>query len=263
MRSVFRSPRRLGESNTDDELLVNPRRNGENGESTMKTIGVLGGLGPQATMDFEARVHRVAQRLLPQHQNSGYPPMIVFYYRHPPILLHEDHSPRLPIQPDPRLLEVAKRAGAVADFLVITSNTPHLIQKEIEQAAGCKVLSMIAATLEETQRRQWRKIGVLGYGEPIVYTQPMAELNIAYETIDPGLRTKLDGVIMKLMEGRNDAASTAIAREAIAVLRAKKVEGIILGCTEIPLMLHEHGEAPDLVNPAQLLAEATVRSALA
>ena len=40
----------------------------------MKTFGVLGGLGPQATTDFEARVHHVAQRLIPQYLNTGYPP---------------------------------------------------------------------------------------------------------------------------------------------------------------------------------------------
>ena len=49
----------------------------------MKTIGVLGGLGPQATMDFEERIHTVSQQLIPQHGNSGYPPMVVYYYRHP------------------------------------------------------------------------------------------------------------------------------------------------------------------------------------
>ena len=45
----------------------------------MQTIGVLGGLGPQATMDFERRVHAVAQRLIAPHLNSGYPPMVVYY----------------------------------------------------------------------------------------------------------------------------------------------------------------------------------------
>jgi hypothetical protein len=43
----------------------------------MKTIGVLGGLGPQATVDFEVRVHREAQRWIPPRMNGGYPPMIV------------------------------------------------------------------------------------------------------------------------------------------------------------------------------------------
>ncbi|MGH7490937.1 MAG: aspartate/glutamate racemase family protein, partial [bacterium] len=156
----------------DGETLSALRGESENGESTMKTIGVLGGLGPQATMDFEARVHHAAQRLVPQFQNSGYPPMFVYYCRHPPILLNEDHSPRLPIQPDPRLLKAAQQVGALVDFMVITSNTPHLVLEQIEQAAGRKVLSMIEVTLKELQQRQWNKVGVLGLGNPIVYTRP-------------------------------------------------------------------------------------------
>ena len=50
----------------------------------MKRMGVLGGISPQATMDFEARVHRVSQRLVPQMWNSGYPPMVVWYHRRLP-----------------------------------------------------------------------------------------------------------------------------------------------------------------------------------
>ena len=128
----------------------------------MKTIGVLGGLGPQATMDFEQRVHRVAQRLIPQRNNSGYPPMVVFNVRHPPILLGEDYRPVIPIQTDPRLLEAAKRLGRVADFLVITANGPHSLQEEIEAAAGRKILSMIDVTLAEVANKGWGKVGLLG-----------------------------------------------------------------------------------------------------
>src|SRR5690349_8507351 len=55
--------------------------------AAMKPIGVLGGIGPQATMDFERRLHRAAQRVIPAHLNGGYPPMVVWYCRHPPILV--------------------------------------------------------------------------------------------------------------------------------------------------------------------------------
>ncbi len=61
----------------------------------MKTIGVLGGLGPQATMDFEQRVHHVAQGLVPPQGNSGYPPMVVYYCRHPPVLVDATGHPQL------------------------------------------------------------------------------------------------------------------------------------------------------------------------
>jgi aspartate racemase len=232
------------------------------GDAGMKTIGVLGGLGPQATMDFEARVHRVAQRLITPRANTGYPPMVVYYYRHPPALLTDEGKPQLPFRADPRLLEAAKRLGGQADFLVITANAPHLLQAEIEQAAGRKVLSMIDATLEEVRRRKWKRVGVLGLIDPVFYTRPLGQLGIACETMDPESRAALDKAIFRVMEGRDDAESAAAAQGAVTTLRARGVDGVILGCTEIPLLLRESADAADLINPAQLLAEAAVRAAL-
>ena len=229
----------------------------------MKTIGILGGLGPQATMDFEARIHRVSQRLIPQQGNSGYPPLIVYYYRHPPILLADDGQPLLPIQPDPRLLTAARQLGALVDFLVIAANGPHMLQTEIEQAAGCPVVSMIEATLAEVQERGWQKVGLLGLGEPHVYMQPLGQMGLAYEIVPTPLRSQLDAAIMALMAGQEDAGSTAIARQAIDFLRSQGVDGIIPGCTEIPLLLGDFAGEPDLVNPAQLLAETAVKQAMA
>ena len=133
----------------------------------MKTIGILGGLGPQATMDFEVRLHAVAQRLIPQHGNSGHPPLVVYYHRRPPFVMQDERTPVFPLQPDPDLLQAAQWLGTRADFLVITANGPHIIQPQIEQASGRKVLSMIETTLAEMQRRGWRKIGVLGFGAPM------------------------------------------------------------------------------------------------
>jgi aspartate racemase len=232
-------------------------------ETKLKTIGVLGGIGPQATMDFELRVHQVAQRLIPPQQNAGYPPMIVFYHRHPPILVNEDFSAKLPIEPDPRFLEAAKKVGTAADFVVITSNGAHLLQELVEKAAGRKVLSMIGATLDEIRRRGWKKVGVLGLGEPRVYSQPLREMKIGCEMIDGELRAKLDAAIFKVMEGRIDDVAVAALRDAIRALRSKKVDGIVLGCTELPFLLPGNANDADLINPTQLLAEATVKFAMA
>jgi aspartate racemase len=232
-------------------------------ELGLKTIGVLGGLGPQATMDLEARVHKAAQRLIPPRQNGGYPPMVVYYHRHPPFVVNADFSPRVPLQPDPRLLEAARRLGSWADFLIISSNGPHAIQQQIEKAAGRKVLSMIDVTLDEIRRRGWRTVGVIGFGNPFIYTVRLTDLSIASHTLDEERQGRLDKEIMKVMEGRDTAESTEIARDAVGSLRARRVDGVILGCTEIPLLLREHAAEPDLIDPVELLAEAAVKMALA
>ena len=228
----------------------------------MKTIGVLGGLGPQATMDFERRVHAVAQRLIAPRFNAGYPPMLVHYCRHAPMLVNDDGSPRLPLTPDPRLLEAAQRLGQVADFLVIPSNGAHVFQREVETAANRPLLSMIGATLAHVAQLGWTRVGVLGLGEPIVYTRPLAERGIAFETIDGDTRAALDAAIFRTMEGRDSAADVAAARRAVADLRARSVDGVILGCTEIPLLLGDAPTDADLVNPTRLLAESAVQAAM-
>ena len=230
----------------------------------MKTIGVLGGLGPQATMDFEARLHAVAQRIIPQQGNTGHPPLIVYYHRRPPFAMQDERTPVLPLQPDLDLLQAARWLGTYADFLVIAANGPHIIQTEIEQAAGRKVLSMIEATLEHIQQRGWRKIGVLGFGDPgvPVYTRPLGRFNLVFELITPELQGPLNIAVIRLWEGHVNVEDTHAVREAVAHLRANHVDGIILGCTELPLLLGTYADAPDLVNPAQHLAEAAIRFAL-
>lgn len=231
----------------------------------MKTVGVLGGIGPQATIDFEARFHRAAQKLIPQLANGGYPPLIVSYFRYPPVLMRAGWEPALPMQPDPRLFETAKQLGGLVDFLVMPCNAIHLFVKEIEQAAGKPVLSMISLVLQEIERRGWKQVGVLGFRSPTVYTGELDKRGILWETIPGDLQSLLDEAILAVMEGRESPEWSTSAVAAVAFLRAfraKSIDGIVLGCTEIPLLLGAVAEAPEFIHPVSLLAEAAVRHAL-
>jgi len=225
----------------------------------MKTIGILGGIGPQATMQLEALLHVAAQQVIPPLYNSGYPPMVVHYHRYAPIVITEDLQPVFPIQPDPRLLNAAKQLGAVADFLLIPSNGVHIMQKEIEQASGKQVLSMIGATLEEVKKRQWRRVGVLGYRNVMIYTSKLKEMNIEFEIVSQAVQDQLDIAIMKVMEGRDDTNDRGLMKDVIEELNSRNIDGIIPGCTEIPILLGHNFKDEYMVNPAKLLAEAAIR----
>jgi aspartate racemase len=229
----------------------------------MRCIGVLGGLGPQATMDFEQRVHRAAQRRIPPRLNSGYPPMVVHFCRHAPFVVDEHGVPVPPLRPHPRLLDAARQLGALADFLVVPSNGAHLLHAPIEAAAGRPVLSMIDAVLTEVGRRGWHRVGVLGLGEPVVYTEPLRARGLECTTLTAAAREALDDAIFRTMEGRERATSALVARAALAELRAGGVDGVVLGCTELPVMLGGDADAADLVNTTEVLAEAALTAAIA
>jgi aspartate racemase len=229
----------------------------------MKRIGVLGGISAQATMDFEARVHEVAQRLVPQDWNAGYPPMVVWYHRQLPLRRGDDGRVLVPREIDPGLLEAAAWLGRVTDLLVMPCNAAHVGVRDLERAAGRPVLSMVDVTLAAVERRGWRRVGVLGFdGAPPLYLDPLRARGVACETIGADLQARLNAAIRAVMEGREGKDDAGAAREAVATLRAAGADGGVLGCTEIPLLVPEEREAPDLVDPVALLAEAAVRAAL-
>lgn len=229
----------------------------------MRRMGVLGGMSAQATMDFETRVHRWAQRLIPQQWNHGYPPMIVWYHRQLPILRGADGRPLEPRQVDPQLVDAAARLGRLVDFLVMPCNAAHVGLRQIREAAGCPVLSMIDVTVEEVVRRKCRRVGVLGaHGAPPPYVDALRQRDIECERIDATLQQRVDAGIRALMEGTDGKEDTEATRAAVGALRARSVEAVVLGCTEIPLLLRDESDAADLISPAALLAEAAVRFAI-
>src|SRR5262245_18969800 len=123
---------------------------------------------------------------------------------------------------------------------------------------------MIDLALAEVARRGWQRAGVLGFHTaPPVYTGPLRQRGIHCETIDAPVQARLDAAIQAVAEGREGPAEAGAARTSVATLRAARVDGVVLGCTEIPLLLGEEAEAKDLVSPLALLAETAVRLAIA
>jgi aspartate racemase len=189
--------------------------------------------------------------------------MVVHYCRHAPFVVDARGVPVPPLRPEPRLLAAARQLGRVCDFLVVPSNGAHLLRDAIEAAAGKPLLSLVDATLAEVARRGWRHAGVLGLGEPVVYTAPLAARGVECATLTEPARGRLDDAIFRTMEGRELAAGAAAARAAVAELRSLRVDGVILGCTELPVLLGSEADAADLVNTTEVLADAALAVALA
>jgi aspartate racemase len=229
----------------------------------MKTIGLLGGIGPQATMDIERRLHRVAQQRIASHFNRGYPPLVVWYCRHAPVVVDETGQAIKPITPDPRLLDAAAKLGPLCDFLILGSNGADQLRDKISRVAGRPVVSIIEATLAEVRRRGWRRIGVLTLGDGAIYRDPLVAEGLACETPDGAGAGAIARAVFSVMEGRIDpSAATAVGR-AVDDLRRRQVDGIILGCAELPLLLGDQADAaPGLINSNHMLAEAAVAHAM-
>ncbi|HER24162.1 MAG TPA: amino acid racemase [Candidatus Atribacteria bacterium] len=226
-----------------------------------KIIGILGGMGPEATIDLFYKIIKFT----PAEKDQDHLRIII------------DNNPKIPDRtaailrngkdPLPALQETARNLEkAGADFIIIPCNTAHYFLSSIQESVNIPVLNMIKETAQETKKRipQIKKIGLLasmGIYKSKIYQQHFNKYNI--EIISPQEKDKEE--IMKAIYAVKAGDLSNEIREDILKITHKLVdkgaEAIIAGCTEIPLILKEGDTSLPLIDPTQVLAEIAVQKA--
>ncbi len=224
-----------------------------------KIIGILGGMGPEATADLFLKVIKST----PAKKDQDHLRIIV------------DNNPQIPDRtaailrggedPTPALVDTAKnleRAGA--DFLIIPCNTAHYFHGRIQEAVSIPVLHMMTATADEIKACGITRVGLLASDGTIqsgLYHKALAQQGV--EVIIPGPRTqeKVMAAIYGVKSGEF-VSSARKAKEAAEELIAAGAEAVIAGCTEIPLILKERDASKPVIDATLALARAAVQKAL-
>lgn len=223
-----------------------------------KLVGVLGGMGPDATVDFMAKVIAAT----PAGKDQDHIRMLV------------DHDPTVPNRqeailadgedPGPALAAMATRlAAAGADFLVIPCNTAYVFQDSIIAATDIPLVSIIDVTITEIARRSpgAKAVGVLatdGCLQAGVYQDALEAAGV--KPLLPNedeLRLLMDLIHRIKGGGQSGELGQAMQRLA-AALQSRGAEAVIAGCTEIPLVLDDDMLPVPLLSSTDVLAEHTV-----
>jgi len=231
------------------------------GGTTWQTVGVLGGFGPEATVDFYQRVLDYAKkRVTGARANTGYPRMIIYNCNFIPF----DTSDAKNMRANPELLEVAKKVEAAgANFIVIPSNTPHLFYDEIVASMSVPMLHIVDETAKAANERKVRKVAVIPAHPQVgeLYRKYLEKYNIEVETPDADSYKGLTKNIEEFMAGRRvDAAKQFLA--GLMDRFDKTADITILACTELPLILGDDLKKYRFLDSTQVLAEVTVERAL-
>jgi len=234
----------------------------------MKRIGVIGGMGQWATMDVIERILKASVNYpIAQYGNRGYPPMDIRMVNKAPMILNSDGSYPEKLEPSEALLEAAEYVGEKSDFIIVTSNTAHIFQEQIEKTSNKPLLSLIDVAVEEAVKRNYKKVGIMAIGVTIresLFQQPLGKNGIESVLLSEKISKALeDEGIYPVQEGAK--ISEELARPALIALnslRDQGVDGIILGCTEIPILLGDVANDSDVINPSQLIAEKAIKEAL-
>lgn len=226
-------------------------------------VGVLGGMGPAATVDFQRRLLAAT----PAADDADHAHVVV------------DNNPKVPSRiralidgdgedPTPVLVAMARRLErAGADFLVMPCNTAHHYRPAIAAAVSVPVWDMVAITLAQVAAKagQGATVGMLAspaLRRTGLYEPCAARHKLALRYADD--EAPLLAVIRAVKADRLQAADRAALERTAAGLVADGAEVLVLACTEFSLMTGAGADAGVLViDSMQALAEATVAAVAA
>jgi aspartate racemase len=206
----------------------------------MTTIGMIGGLGPESTIDY---YRSIISRYRARRPDGGYPHVVV-------NSLDVDRG--IALLDGGRLAELADYlatgvellARAGADFGFIAANTPHLVFDEVQHRSAIPLLSIVRATSDRAKALGVKKVGLFGTGFTMrasFYPKELERLEIASvlpkESERDFIHKKYIGELLKnqfLPETR-----TEILRIAQRMKTEDGIEALILAGTELPLLLRD------------------------
>jgi aspartate racemase len=228
----------------------------------MKTIGLIGGMSWESSAQYYAIINRaVRERLGGSHSAE----LLLYSVDFGEIerLQHDGDWSSLTA----RMVDAAKRLEAGgADFLLICSNTMHLMADDVAAALDVPLLLVVDPTAAAIAQAGLTRVGLLGTAftmEKAFYRDRLAAAGL--ETLIPDVadRREVHRVIYEeLVAGKIEAASRTAYRDVIARLVERGAQAIVLGCTEIMLLVDQSDSGVPLFDTTSLHALAAVDLAL-
>lgn len=229
----------------------------------MKTIGLLGGLSFESSIEYYRLINEGVQKRL-GGVHSARCLLYSFDFGEVERLQHLGAWEALT---DLMSDAAIRLQGAGADFLVICSNTMHRTAEDIERRSGLPLLHIADPTAAAIQAQGLHRVGLLGTAftmEERFYRARLEErFGLTVLVPETAARAQVHRIIYEeLVVGRILPESRALYQAVIGDLIDAGAEGVILGCTEIGLLIHPDDVSIPVFDTTELHAEAAVRRAL-
>lgn len=224
----------------------------------MKTIGIVGGVGPESTVDYYQRIIKALR--VP---GSLAAPEIIIYS----VSLEEvlelvgkrewNHLIYLLVAK----IKALQKAGA--DFAVISANTPHVVFDEVQAKSPIPLISIVTATCDQARELGVKKVGLLGTRftmEENFFSAPFAAAGISVVVPTPEEQAYIHQKLVDEIEIGifTDETRSGLLAIVERMMERDRIDAVILGCTELPLILEKDEFGIKFLNTTAIHVESIV-----
>lgn len=225
----------------------------------MQKVGIIGGLGPESTIDYYKNIISIYRN---ETGDSNYPEIIINSINMTEMLSYlakKNYSKLI----DLLLSSISQLKKAGAAFAVIASNTPHIVFDQLKDKSILPLISIVEETCKKAFSIKIKKILLIGTAFTMksdFYQKGFSKHNI--ETIVPDKKEQdiIQNIIFpELEEGIViPEKKEQLIKICNTIISKENIEAIVLGCTELPLMLKDNDFKIKILNTAQIHIDAIV-----
>jgi len=230
----------------------------------MKTLGIIGGLGPESTIDYYGKIIALYRQ---RTGDGSYPQFIINSINLKKGLDFMDAN-NLPGMADYLVEEIEKLILAGATFGLISANTPHIVFDEVASRSSIPLISIVEATCTAVKAKKLKRLALFGTRytmQATFYPKVFSREGIELLLPGPDDQTYIhDKYLNELVSGKFLPATRAGLLAIVDRMKAKQhIDGVILAGTELPLILRdrEHKGIPFL-DTTEIHCEAAVTEML-
>jgi aspartate racemase len=230
----------------------------------MKTLGIIGGLGPESTVDYYQRLIALYRERI---SDGSYPEFIIASVNLTKGLNFMDAGD-LAGMADYLLEAIGKLARAGADFGVISANTPHIVFDDVAAKSPIPLISIVEATCAAAKTRGLKRLALFGTRYTMLanfYPKVFSGGGIALLVPEPDDQNYIhDKYFSELVPGKFLPETRAGLLGIVDRMKAKSdIDGVVLAGTELPLILRDpdHNGIPFL-DTTKIHCEAAVAEML-
>ncbi len=222
----------------------------------MKKIGILGGMSYESTIKY---YDLILQNYYNSYNDYNYPEILIYSLNFQKVIDYELGNDK------PKYIEylmsgINSLQNGGADFIIMAANSPHAVYEDLIQLAKVPILSIVKATAEKAQRENLSKLLLLGIKftmQSSFYQDFFAKSDIQVITPSEPEQDTINQIIFdELVIGKFTEESK---RKLLNIINNYEVDGVILGCTELPLILQQKDTNIKLLDTVEVHVEAALK----
>jgi aspartate racemase len=224
-----------------------------------KRIGILGGMSHESTVKYYDFFHK---KYYEKYQNYDYPEIAVYSLNFQKVIDYEHNGDKQGYI-NYLMQGIQGLTNAGADFVIMAANSPHAVFPELEEQSKVPMISIAEETIKKAKKERMKRLLLTGIKHTMqspFYKEVGKKYGIEIVTPSGKEQDRINSIIFdELCLGVFNESSK---KRILSIIESYPLDGVVLGCTELPLLIEQKDTSIPLLNTSEIHVEAALEYAL-